>query len=54
LTEEMKNTDDMIEKVFLAALKSQLVQIGEKVVITAGVPVGVPGTTNLIKVKVLS
>ena len=54
LTEEMKNTDDMIEKVFLAALKSRLVQIGEKVVITAGVPVGVPGTTNLIKVKVLS
>ncbi len=54
LTEEMKNTDDMIEKVFLAVLKSRLVQIGEKVVITAGVPVGVPGTTNLIKVKVLS
>lgn len=53
LTEELKSTDDMIEKVFLASLKSGLVRLGERVVITAGVPVGVPGTTNLVKVKVL-
>jgi pyruvate kinase len=54
LSGEMKSTDDMIEKVILAALKSRLARLGEKVVITAGVPVGVSGTTNLIKVKVLA
>jgi pyruvate kinase len=53
LIEAVKNTDDMMNKVFSAALTSGLVQHGQKVVITAGVPVGVPGTTNLIKAEVL-
>ncbi|MCS6807080.1 MAG: pyruvate kinase [Acidobacteriota bacterium] len=53
LSEEMRNTDEMIDKAFAAALKSGLVQPGQRVVITAGVPVGVSGTTNLIKAEVL-
>jgi pyruvate kinase len=53
LTEGMENTDGMIDKAFTAALKSGLVQRGQKVVIIAGVPVGVLGSTNLIKAEVL-
>ena len=53
LSESMRDTDEMIDKALTEALKSGLVQRGQKVVITAGVPVGVPGTTNLIKVDVL-
>jgi len=53
LSEAMKNTDEMIDKAFAATLKSRLVERGQKVVITAGAPVGVPGTTNLIKAEVL-
>ncbi len=53
LSESMRDTDEMIDRAFKAALKSRLVKRGQKVVITAGVPVGVPGTTNLIKAEVL-
>lgn len=53
LSESMKNTDEMIDRAFKIALQSGLVKRGQRVVITAGVPVGIPGTTNLIKAEVL-
>ena len=53
LSEIATNTDEMIERALNEALKSGLVQRGQSVVVTSGVPVGVPGTTNLIKVHVL-
>jgi pyruvate kinase len=53
LTETMKDTDKMIDRAFKIALQSGIVKRGQIVVITAGVPVGVPGTTNLIKAEVL-
>lgn len=43
------NTDEMISLSVEAAQHHGLVQMGDLVVITAGVPVGVPGTTNMIK-----
>ncbi len=53
LGEDIKNTDGVIGQAFKLALESGLFKRGQKVVITAGVPVGVPGTTNFIKVEVL-
>jgi pyruvate kinase len=53
LCESSDNTDEMIKTTFQVALESGLVQRGQKVVITAGVPVGVPGTTNLVKAEIL-
>ena len=53
LSDGMRNTDEMMDKAFAAALKSGLIRRGQKVVITAGAPVGISGTTNLIKVDVL-
>ncbi len=53
LSEESQNTDEMIKKTFQAVVKSGLAERGQKVVITAGIPVGVPGTTNMIKAEVL-
>jgi len=35
------------------ATKNGLIKNGDLVVITAGVPVGIPGTTNLLKVEVV-
>ncbi len=43
------NTDEMIDFAVAAAQKAKLVQDGDLTVITAGVPVGVSGTTNMIK-----
>jgi len=43
----------MMEEALDKALKSGFAKIGDKVVITAGVPVGVAGTTNLIKAETI-
>lgn len=46
-----KSTDEMIEKVAESALETGKVQKGDLIVITAGHPVWVEGTTNMMKVK---
>jgi pyruvate kinase len=43
-------TDDMFEAAVAAALHSGQVQNGDLVLITAGVPVGISGATNLLRV----
>lgn len=53
LVRETPGTDDMIAEAVKASLAAGLIQLGDLVVITAGVPVGVPGTTNLLKVHVV-
>lgn len=46
-------TDQMLEEAVSTALAAGLVASGDMVVITGGVPAGVPGTTNLIKVHIV-
>ncbi|KYG32197.1 pyruvate kinase [Alkalihalobacillus trypoxylicola] len=53
LGEKAQSTDHMLETTVEAALKTGVIKQGERVVITAGVPVGESGTTNLIKVHVI-
>ena len=48
------NTDDLIDNSIEASKNEGFIHDGELVVITAGVPTGVSGTTNLIKVHVVS
>lgn len=50
---EESNTDDLFEHAVDAAVQNGLVHDGELVVLTAGVPLGIPGTTNLMKVHVV-
>jgi pyruvate kinase len=45
-----RDTDDMFEKAIAVTRDSGLAEKGDEIVITAGVPVNVAGTTNLIKV----
>lgn len=44
------NTDDAIRSTVNAFLRRKLIKVGDQVVVTAGVPVGQPGNTNLIQV----
>lgn len=53
MVEEKNNTDDLFEHAIEQAEKKGYVEQGEITVITAGVPLGVSGTTNLIKVHVV-
>ena len=50
---QTNNTDDMIREATDAAERAGLVSAGDTVVITAGVPIGVPGKTNTIKADVI-
>jgi pyruvate kinase len=54
LAPDPKDTDDMVEIAVAKAKETALVEAGEYVVITAGVPFGVRGTTNMIRVERVS
>ena len=50
---QMKSsTDELFDAAVAAAMKEGLCRDGDLVVLTAGVPLGIPGTTNLLKVAV--
>ncbi len=49
----IKNHDGMIDIAKKEAMKTGLVKKGDKIVISAGIPFGVSGTTNLILVQVI-
>ena len=53
MIDEESNTDDLFEHAVDAAVQNGLVHDGELVVLTAGVPLGISGTTNLMKVHVV-
>ncbi len=50
---EGKSTDEVFENAILASQEAGIIQKGDLVVITAGVPVGVAGATNLMKVHLV-
>ncbi len=50
---EESNTDDLFEHAVSAAVAAGIVRDGELTVLTAGVPLGISGTTNLMKVHVV-
>ena len=53
LMEEKQNADELFEEALTVAEHTGMVNKGELVVITSGLPVGVTGTTNMIKVDVI-
>lgn len=48
-----EGTDALLSEAIRATLEVGLVNLGDLLVITAGVPAGVPGTTNMLKVRVV-
>ena len=53
LSMEQKTSDDLFGHAVEIATESGLVKTGDLVVITAGLPLGVPGMTNILKVHVV-
>ncbi|MDQ2086968.1 pyruvate kinase [Herbivorax sp. ANBcel31] len=53
LVPEATCTDEVFDKGVEKALESKLVENGDLVVITAGVPIGVSGTTNILRVHIV-
>ncbi|QJW44629.1 pyruvate kinase [bacterium BFN5] len=50
---QSQNSDDMVANSVDSALKSGAIKEGDLIVITAGVPVGMSGTTNMLRVYVV-
>jgi pyruvate kinase len=50
LERDISNFDEMIEKANKASREEGFAQVGERIVITAGVPFGTPGTTNVLRI----
>ena len=48
-----ESTDEMLKQAEIAVVEAGLLTEGDRVVITAGVPVGIPGQSNLLKVHVV-
>ncbi|MEW9123538.1 MAG: pyruvate kinase [Thermotaleaceae bacterium] len=53
LTKVGNSTDEVFEEAIQQSLKQKYIHCGDLVIITAGVPVGVAGTTNTIKVHIV-
>jgi pyruvate kinase len=50
LTSDPENQADMVRKACRIAYDEQFVKAGEGIIITAGVPLGSPGATNMIRI----
>ena len=53
LSLDQTNTDSLFRHAIDCAKQNDLVVPGDKAVITAGVPLGIEGTTNLLKVQIV-
>ncbi len=51
--EEQMTSDDLFEHAIDVSYSKKLVEYGDLVVITAGLPLGVAGTTNILKVQIV-
>jgi pyruvate kinase len=50
VTQDVRNFSDMIDKACRIARDEGLAQKGERLVVTAGVPFGTPGATNILRI----
>ena len=51
LIDKKEHADELFEAAMQASLEAGLIKKGDKVVLTAGVPLGTPGKTNMIRVE---
>ena len=53
LVPDWRDTDEMLERSKKIPKELGMASTAESIVIIAGVPIGIPGTTNLIKVEIV-
>jgi pyruvate kinase len=50
IAEDAHDQDDMVERACRLALKEGFAKAGQRVIVVAGVPLGTPGATNMIRI----
>ncbi len=53
LTEDQQTVDDMVVRAGEISMREGFAKPGERILITAGVPVGTPGTTNMLRIATI-
>lgn len=53
LTEDAKDLDDMVDRACRIAFQEKFATRGKRIVITAGMPFGTPGQTNLLRIAMV-
>ena len=53
LTSDPKDLDDMVAKACRIAYQEGFATLGQRVIISAGVPLGTPGATNMLRIAVI-
>jgi pyruvate kinase len=53
LTEDAHSVDEMVVRAGEIAVREGFAKVGERILITAGVPVGTPGTTNMLRIATI-
>jgi pyruvate kinase len=50
ITEDAHDQDDMVDRANRIAFREGFAKAGERVIIVAGVPLGTPGATNMLRI----
>jgi len=50
VAEDARNQDDMVNRAGDIAYRDGFVRAGQRIIIVAGVPLGIPGTTNMVRI----
>ena len=50
VAEDARDQDDMVERACRLACKDGFAMAGERVIVVAGVPLGTPGATNMLRI----
>ncbi len=54
VAEDARDQDDMVDRACRIAFKEELARVGERVIVVAGVPLGTPGATNMVRIAFVS
>ena len=50
VTHDATDLDDMVNRACRTAFREGFAKAGQRVIIVAGVPLGIPGTTNMVRI----
>jgi pyruvate kinase len=54
IAEDARDQDDMVNRACRLAFKEGLAQVGQRIIVVAGVPFRTPGATNMVRIAVVS
>jgi len=54
IDEDARDLDDMVDRACRIAFREGFAKAGQRIIIVAGVPLGTPGATNMVRIAYIS